>query len=124
MHEYSVAFAIVEQVKKIALEHNALKVKKVTVSTSPYEMIVPDLLCDAYEIIIQEPEFELLEGSILQLLEQEKEIVCLKCNYKGAPASEGDPEFTYNFKCPECSSRDTQINFKSMIIESIDLELP
>lgn len=124
MHEYSVAYAIVEQVKKIALEHGAIKVKNVTVSTSPYEMIVPDLLHDAYEIIIQEPEFELLKDSTLELLEQEKEIVCLKCKYQGPPDPAGDPEFTYNFKCPECNSRDTQINFKSMIIESINLEIP
>ena len=46
MHEYSLASAIIEQVKDIVKEHNAKKVGKITISAGPYELIVPDLLQD------------------------------------------------------------------------------
>mgnify|MGYP000147268279 CR=1 FL=1 len=122
MHEYSLASAIVEQVEKIALEHKAVKVKKIIVSASPYELIIPELLYGAYEIIVSENE--MFKGSTLEYIVQKAEITCLDCGYQGEPDEEGDPEFAYNFKCPKCGGRDTHINMKSMVIESIDLEIP
>ncbi|MHA1400905.1 MAG: hydrogenase maturation nickel metallochaperone HypA/HybF [Candidatus Heimdallarchaeaceae archaeon] len=122
MHEYSLASAIVDQVEELAKEHHAICVKKITVSASPYELIIPDLLYDAFKIITSENE--LLKGSILEYKTQEAEITCLACEYIGTPDEEGDPEFAYNFKCPKCGSRDTHVNMKSMMIESVDLEIP
>ena len=54
MHEYSLAVAIVDQVKEIVKEHKARSVKKITVSAGPYEMVIPELLYDAYDIIIDD----------------------------------------------------------------------
>jgi len=122
MHEYSVAAAIVDEIQRIAAKYNATKVKKVTVRASPYEMIIPELLYDAYEIIVS--EIELMKGSKLELIVDEPSIICLECGYEGPPTEEGDPEFAYNFKCPKCGSRDTHINIKQMLIESVDLEIP
>ncbi|MHA1116471.1 MAG: hydrogenase maturation nickel metallochaperone HypA [Candidatus Heimdallarchaeum aukensis] len=122
MHEYSLASAIVDQVEQIALEHKAVRVKKIIVSASPYELIIPELLYGAYEIIISERD--MFKGSTLEYKVQKAEITCLDCGYQGEPDEEGDPEFAYNFKCPKCGGRDTHINMKSMVIESIDLEIP
>jgi len=122
MHEYSIASAIVDQVQRIAEEYNATKVKKVIVRASPYEMIIPELLYDAYEIITS--EIPLMKDSKLELIIDKPAIICLDCGYEGPPTEEGDPEFAYNFKCPKCGSRDTHINIKQMIIETVDLEIP
>ena len=122
MHEYSVASAIVDQVKEIVEEHNATKVKKIIVSASPYDVIIPELLIDAYGIITS--ELDKFQGSILEMQTTKAEISCLKCDYSGEPAEEGDPEFAYNSKCPKCGSRDTHINMKNLTIETVDLVLP
>ncbi|MCK4895856.1 MAG: hydrogenase maturation nickel metallochaperone HypA, partial [Candidatus Heimdallarchaeota archaeon] len=47
MHEYSVASAIVDQVKSIVEEHKATQVKKIIVTASPYDVIIPELLIEA-----------------------------------------------------------------------------
>lgn len=122
MHEYSLAFAIVEQVKEIIEEHKAIRVKKVIISAGPYELIIPDLLQDSFKIITD--ELEKFKESVLELIRKPARITCLECDYNGEPDSEGDEEFAYNFKCPECESRDTHINRSYLTIETVDLELP
>ena len=122
MHEYSLASAIVNQVKQLAAEHNASKVNKVTISADPYEMVIPELLQDAFKIIIS--ELEIFKEAVLDLIILPAEIICIDCDYKGQPTSEGDKEFAYNFKCPKCDSRDTHLNIRHLTIESVDLEIP
>ncbi len=122
MHEYSLASAIVDQIKNIALEHNASKVKTITVSADPYEMVIPDLLQDAFKIITN--ELELFKDSILNMMILPAEVICIDCDYKGEPAVDGDEEFAYNFKCAKCGSRDTHLNIRHLTIETVDLEIP
>lgn len=122
MHEYSLASAIVNQVKEIIEEHNAIRVKKIIISAGPYEMIIPDLLQDSYKIITD--ELKKFKESILELIRKPAKISCLECDYNGEPDSEGDDEFAFNFKCPNCGSRDTHIIRSYLTIESVDLELP
>ncbi|MHA1198279.1 MAG: hydrogenase maturation nickel metallochaperone HypA/HybF [Candidatus Heimdallarchaeaceae archaeon] len=122
MHEYSLASAIVKQVKQIALEHKATKVNKVTVSADPYEMIIPELLQDAFKIISS--ELEIFESAQLEILRLPAEITCIDCDYKGEPTGEGDAEFAFNFKCPKCDSRDTHLNIRHLTIETVDLKIP
>lgn len=122
MHEYSLASAIIKQVEQIALENKAIKVKKIIVSSDPYEMIISDLLQDAFKIIIS--EIELFQNAQLELLMLPAEIICLNCDYKGEPSKEGDDEFAYNFKCPKCDSRDTHLNIRHLTIETVELEIP
>lgn len=122
MHEYSLASAIINQVKMIAREHNAIKVNKITVTADPYEMVIPDLLQDAFGIITS--ELSIFQDAKLELIILPAEINCIDCDYTGEPAKEGDKEFAYNFKCPKCGSRDTHLNIRHMTIESVDLEVP
>jgi Zn finger protein HypA/HybF involved in hydrogenase expression len=122
MHEYSLASAIVVQVKEIVVENKAIRVKKIIISAGPYELIIPELLQDSYKIITD--ELEKFKGSVLELLRKPARITCLECDYNGEPASEGDDEFAFNFKCPKCRSRDTHIDRSYLTIESVELELP
>ena len=122
MHEYSLASAIVDQIKNIALEHNASKVKTITVSADPYEMVIPDLLQDAYKIITN--ELELFKDSVLNMIILPAEVICIECDHKGEPTVDGDEEFAYNFKCAKCGSRDTHLNIRHLTIETVDLEIP
>ncbi len=122
MHEYSLASAIINQVEQLAREHNATKVKKITVSADPYEMVIPDLLKDAYKIITTEKK--LFQDSELELLILPAEVTCLECDHKGEPESQGDEEFAYNFKCSKCGSRDTHLNIRHLTIETVDLDVP
>ncbi len=122
MHEYSLASAIINQVKQVVREYKAVKVNKIIVSADPYEMIIPDLLQDAYKMITD--ELEIFADSKLELLKLPAEITCIDCDYKGEPAEEGDKEFAFNFKCPKCGSRDTHLNIRHLTIESVDLEIP
>ena len=122
MHEYSLASAIINQVKGIAAENKAVKVNRITVSADPYEMIIPDLLQDAFQMIIS--ELEIFKEAKLEFNILPAAIVCIDCDYKGAPAEEGDKDFAYNFKCPKCDSRDTHLNIRHLTIESVDLEVP
>jgi len=121
MHEYSLANAIINQVKQVVSEHKATKVNKITVSADPYEMIIPELLQEAFKIIIS--ELRIFEKAELELIILPAEIICIDCDYKGKPSEEGDEEFAYNFKCPKCNSRDTHLNIRHMTIESVDLEV-
>ncbi len=122
MHEYSLASAIVEQVKDIVQQNNANKVKKINVTAGPYEMVIPDLLKDAYGIITS--ELEKFKGSTLELDILPAKIKCLECEYTGEPDKEGDQEFAFNFKCPHCGSRDTHLKIQYLTIETVDLEIP
>jgi Zn finger protein HypA/HybF involved in hydrogenase expression len=122
MHEYSLASAIVEQVKDIVKEYKATKVRKILISAGPYELIVPDLLQDSYRIITN--EIEEFKNSELILARKPAEISCLECEFQGEPDQEGDEEFAYNFKCSKCGSRDTHIIRKYLTIDSVDLEIP
>ena len=122
MHEYSVASAIVDQVKSIVEEHKATQVKKIVVTASPYDVIIPELLIEAYGIITD--ELEKFKGSTLEIQISKAEISCLECDYKGEPDEKGDPEFAYNFICPKCGSRDTHVNMKNLTIETVDLVIP
>ena len=122
MHEYSLAFAIVEQVKEIIEEHKAIRVKKIIISAGPYELIIPDLLQDSFKIITD--ELEKFKESVLELIRKPARITCLECDYNGEPDSEGDEEFAYNFKCAKCGSRDTHLNIRHLTIETVDLEIP
>ena len=122
MHEYSVASAIVDQVKEIVNHHKATQVKTIIVSASPYDVIIPELLIEAYGIITS--ELDKFIGSKLEMKISKAEINCLECDYEGEPDEEGDPEFAYNFKCPKCGSRDTHINMKNLTIETVDLVIP
>ena len=122
MHEYSLASAIIDQVREIAIEHKAIRVKTITVSADPYEMVIPDLLQDAYNMITE--EIDIFKGSKLDLIILPAEIICFECNYKGEPSKEGDNEFAYNFKCAKCGSRDTHLNIRHLTIETVDLEIP
>jgi len=121
MHEYSLASAIVDQVKEIAIQNNAKKVKKITITASPYEMVIPELLQDAYKIITD--EIVTFKGSKLELSILPAKISCLECEYKGEPDKEGDQEFAFNFKCPKCGSRDTHLDMQYLTIQSVDLEI-
>ena len=121
MHEYSLASAIVTQIEEIIEKYNVIRVKKIIVSASPYEMVIPDLLQEAYKIITH--EMEKFKDSELLMEIKAAEITCIECDYTGEPTEEGDPEFAYNFLCPKCGSRDTHINMKQMTIETVDLEL-
>jgi len=121
MHEYSLAVAIVDQVKEIVKEYNANSVKKITVSAGPYEMVIPELLYEAYDIIID--NLDKFKESKLELIMKTAEITCLNCDYKGEPSKEGDDEFAFNFKCPKCDSRDTHLNMQYLTIETVDLEI-
>ena len=122
MHEYSVASAIVDQVKAIVEEHKATKVKKIIVTASPYDVIIPELLIEAYGIIID--GLDKFKGSTLEIQISKAEIRCLDCDYEGEPDKKGDPEFAYNFICPKCGSRDTHVNMKNLTIETVDLVIP
>ena len=121
MHEYSLASAIVDQVKEIAQQNNAKKVKKITVTAGPYEMVIPELLQDAYKIITD--EIETFKESVLELKILPAKINCLECEYNGEPDQDGDQEFAFNFKCPKCGSRDTHLDMQYLTIQSVDLEI-
>jgi hydrogenase nickel insertion protein HypA len=122
MHEYSLAVAIIDQVKDIVKQHKANRVNKITLSAGPYEMVIPELLYEAYDIIID--ELDKFRDSKLELIMKPAEITCLNCDYKGEPSKEKDEEFAFNFKCPKCDSRDTHLNMQYLTIETVDLELP
>ena len=119
MHEYSLASAIVNQVKTIVEENNAKKVKKIIVSAGPYEMVIPDLLQEAYKIITE--QMDKFEDSILELTIKPADVTCLECDYTGEPEKGEDEEFAYNFRCPKCGSRDTHLNMQYLTIDSVDL---
>jgi len=122
MHEYSVASAIVNQVKAIVKKHKATQVKKIIVTASPYDVIIPELLIEAYGIITD--ELDKFKDSTLEMQISKAEISCLECDYKGEPDEKGDPEFAYNFICPKCCSRDTHVSMKNLTIETVDLVIP
>lgn len=99
MHELSVCLSMLDQVRAIAKERDAVQVSKIYVQIGPLSGVEPDLLAQAFPIASAGTVAEQAE---LILENLELRILCLDCQAES-------PSPANNLLCPACGSNQTRL---------------
>ena len=99
MHEMSIAIPLVEQLEALAREHNAVRVRTVSLAAGQMQHIVPELLVDAFAAAA---EGTCAEGAELQIAS-----VAVKARCRACGATFGTDIDC--FACPKCNQADVAI---------------
>ncbi len=112
MHELSLAKEIISHIERIIPVDDLPKIQTIKIHVGEFSNILPDSLLFAFN--------SLIEGTILNSVRLELEIVALKvkCNI----CQEIHPIKMNNFVCPNCNSNDLQLfSGAELFIESIQM---
>ena len=113
MHELSVCLALLQQVERVAREHNARSIDRIVVRVGPLSGVEPDLLKNAYPIAVA--------GTIAEDAELEIEIadILVRCS-----RCEAESRATVNkMLCAECGDyRTILVSGDEMILQRVELE--
>jgi hydrogenase nickel incorporation protein HypA/HybF len=123
MHEVSVMADLIEAIKKELERYDVISVKEVSLTVGRLTNLGPEQLEFAYEIMSKD---SILEGSKLNIKEEEVEVRCSQCGYEG-PVKNMDVGEEAHFivpilSCPKCSSAVMITAGKSCCVRSIDIE--
>ena len=113
MHELSICRALIDQVKNIALEHNAQSVTSIVIGIGPLSGVEAHLLKNAYPVASA--------GSVAEHAELiiEQRPIRIKCNQCG---SESDA-LANKMVCNHCGDwQTTLISGDELILISVELE--
>jgi hydrogenase nickel incorporation protein HypA/HybF len=99
MHELSIAYGVLEQVKNLAQQHGAQKVEAVELEIGILAQVFPESLQAAFEMVC---EGGVAEGAKLKMLVKNARVHCLQCD--GQFESDGT-----NFACPTCHQARTEV---------------
>ena len=115
MHELSVCISLLEQIEKIAMEHQANTVTSITVSIGPLSGVEPELLSNAWPLASAGS----IAHSATLLLETSKILVqCSVCGEK----SEARPN---RLVCSACGDYRTRlVSGDELILERLELGYP
>ncbi len=99
MHEMAIASNLLEQVVRIAEQHNSSAVERVELDVGLLQQVVPDSLMLAFAAAAQDTP---AAGAVLELTEVKPVARCRPCD---APF---EPSLT-DYVCPRCGQADVQI---------------
>ena len=112
MHELSVCLALLEEVKRVAAEHGAEEVARITVTIGPLSGVEADLLRNAYPLAAAGTLAENAE------LEIEPSDVVVRCSQCGAE-SNARPN---RLLCGECGDyRTNLVSGDEMILKRVEM---
>jgi hydrogenase nickel incorporation protein HypA/HybF len=113
MHEFSVAKALVTEIRKIVAEHGGGCVTKVELVVGPLSGVEPLQLTEAFRVLtvdceLSQAELNLIEVSLL-----------VRCNTCQRNFEVGN----YEFRCPHCAEHDVHIEQgDGVILRTLTLE--
>lgn len=109
MHEYGIAYDIVETTRRAALDNKARSINKVCIEIGEISMINPDQVEFLYNTMIEDDP--LFKGSQLICTICPPLTRCT-CGYEG----------TEIFVCPECGALPTIEKGKEIVVTNIEIE--
>lgn len=113
MHEYSVVQALLEQVEKIAAEHEAQQVTKIIVKIGAMSGIEPHLLEIAFNTF---KEKTVCDGAEFVMNIQPLTVVCGRCGVRS------ELEKVY-YRCPACESLEVDVvDGEEMYLMTLEME--
>jgi hydrogenase nickel incorporation protein HypA/HybF len=113
MHEQSLVRALLRQVQNVANENSGTRVLSIRVRIGEFSGVEPDLLCSAYEDLVQDTP---LRGAELKMKRVPLEAICDQCGNKFRIER-------FRFECDRCeSSKLTLHGGEELLLESVTLE--
>ena len=112
MHELSVCLALIEQVEKVAQEHNASQVSNIVVRLGPLSGVEPELLRHAYPLAAAG---SLAEHAELSIEDADLVVRCSQCGEESQATAN-------RLLCGACNDYRTRIvSGDEMILQRIEL---
>jgi len=121
LHEFSVTSQIVQSVLAEAEKRKAKKVTAVYLVVGKLTFLGLDQVQFAYEILTADT---IMEGSKLNIEEQEGVVKCSHCGYEGGFKHENDPLYHVpvpTLRCPKCDNVVSIVAGKECTIKSIKM---
>jgi len=112
MHEYAICMALLEQVERIAREHNAQKVERIILKVGPLSGVEGELLQHSWPLAAADT---IAAEARLTIEPAPVVIKCSRCESEAETAPN-------RLLCPSCGSFQTRlIGGDEMLLESIEL---
>lgn len=123
MHEVSVVADLLAAIKKELERYDVISVKEVTMTVGKLTNLGFEQMEFAFEIMSRDT---ILEGAKLTIEEEEIEVECEKCGYKGPVKNlEMGEEVHYQIpvlSCPECNGPVKIIAGKTCCVKTMEIE--
>jgi hydrogenase nickel incorporation protein HypA/HybF len=110
MHEYSIAYDLYATARTAAREHQATKVKKVTVDVGKMAMVNPEQVVFLFDIIKEEDPLFL--HAVLECRETDPETKCT-CGYTGNEV----------YICPKCGALPELVKGREIVVINVEIEV-
>ena len=116
MHELSYVVRFVNSAIRLAEEHQALSVQKLTVQVGEMTDVLPEYLHKYYP---DATKGTILEDSILETEPLPARVLCGSCR------TEYHPEKETNYLCPQCGSGSGKILAgRHVLLKNVEMEIP
>ena len=113
MHERSLVRALLRQVQTVADENAAARVVSIRVRIGEFSGVEPELLCSAYEDMVQDTP---LRGVELKMKRVPLDAVCEQCGHQFRIER-------FRFECDKCGSPKLLLRGgEELLLESVTLE--
>lgn len=110
MHEYSIAYDLYATARTAALEHNATKVKKISVEVGKMAMVNPDQVTFLFDTI--KSDDPLFKTAVLDCHEVDPETRC-SCGYSGNEV----------YVCPRCGALPELLKGREIVVTNVEIEV-
>jgi hydrogenase nickel incorporation protein HypA/HybF len=110
MHEYSIAYDLYATARAAALEHNANRVKKISVEVGKMAMVNPEQVTFLFDTI--KSDDPLFVSAVLDCHEAEPETTC-PCGYTGSEI----------FVCPRCGALPELVRGREIVVTNVEIEV-
>lgn len=110
MHEYSIAYDLYATARTAAIEHNATKVKKISVEVGTMAMVNPDQVIFLFDTI--KTDDPLFQTAVLDCREAAPETRC-PCGYTGDEI----------FVCPRCGALPELVKGREIVVTNVEIEV-
>ena len=110
MHEYSIAYDLYATARTAAREHNATRVKKVSVEVGKMAMVNPEQVVFLFDTIKEDDP--LFCNTVLDCHETAPETKC-SCGYAGDEI----------FVCPKCGALPEMVKGREIVVTNVEIEV-
>ena len=110
MHEYSIAYDLYATARTAAREHNAIKVKKISVDVGKMAMVNPEQVVFLFDTIKEDdPRFG---QAVLECHEISPQTTC-PCGYSGDEI----------YVCPKCGALPELVKGREIVVTNVEIEV-
>jgi hydrogenase nickel incorporation protein HypA/HybF len=110
MHEYSIAYDLYATARKAAHEHNATKVKKISVDVGKMAMVNPEQVVFLFDTI--KDDDPIFRQAVLECHEIPPKTKCF-CGYEG----------TEIYICPVCGALPELVKGREIVVTNVEIEV-